>query len=150
MPLTNGSHPMKPVRGCACACAIRCSAPPKPISSRTSSTGCGNKRCEIVRRGRAQIKRQARQQRTEQLGLPRAQRMPLAPAEERAVLMRRSSSGVMHGLREAQTTNGRASPGHFDRIDSRHARAQNAFFSCAARSVFSQEKPPSFSGARPK
>ena len=35
----------------------------------------------------AQIEREARQQRVEQLGLPRAQRMALAPAEERAVTM---------------------------------------------------------------
>ena len=56
MPLTNGSQPMKPMRGCACACAIRCSAPPKPISRRTSSTGCGNSAARLsarVRRDRA-------------------------------------------------------------------------------------------------
>ena len=52
MPLTNGSPPMKPTRGCACACAIRCSAPPKPISSRTSSTGSETARARF-RRGRA-------------------------------------------------------------------------------------------------
>jgi hypothetical protein len=41
---------------------------------------------------------------------------------------------------------GRVKPGH----DVELQVSQNAFFSCAARSVFSQEKPPSFSGARPK
>ena len=38
MPLTKGSTPMKPVSGCVAASCSRCSPPPKPISSRTSST----------------------------------------------------------------------------------------------------------------
>src|SRR5262249_11130748 len=43
IPLTNGSTPMQPMRGCCSAWAIMCSPPPNPISRRTLSTGTGNR-----------------------------------------------------------------------------------------------------------
>ena len=59
MPLTNGSTPMKPVAGSQAGACSRCSPPPKPISSRTCSTGAANsagRSCRRrQRRGRAGI-----------------------------------------------------------------------------------------------
>jgi hypothetical protein len=39
MPLTKGSQPMKPMFGLSAAVRIRCSPPPKPISSQMSVIG---------------------------------------------------------------------------------------------------------------
>ena len=85
MPLRKPSVPMKPLCGLACACAIRCSPPPKPISSRRSSIGVWKQRAQIGRRRLGEIEREPRQQRVEQRGLPRLERMPFAPAEEGAL-----------------------------------------------------------------
>jgi hypothetical protein len=80
----------------------------------------GKQRLKIGRRRRRDIDAQARQQRGEQFRLAGAQPFALAPAVERA--------GTGFALL-AQLT---------------------ARFRLAARSVCSQEKPPSRSGARPK
>src|ERR1700722_3871134 len=81
----------------------------------------GGPRRERSGRPGAEIERKPRQQTLDQRGLVRPQWMALAPAEEGAV--------ARSFYRLAQLT---------------------ALRSASARSVFSHEKPPSASGARPK
>ena len=148
MPLMNGSAPMKPVRGCASRLrdqmlgAAEADLEPDVVDRRPETAPRDR------RRRRAEIEREARQQRLEQRRLPRAQRMSLAPAEEGAlgfgVVVVGSSRFVKHNDEQMA---GQARP--FAPIEV-IGFDQNAFLSCAARSVRSQEKPPSFSGARPK
>ena len=98
MPLTNGSHADEAGVRMASASAIRCSPPPKPISSRTSSTASKQRR-RSAGAGVRQIEREARQQGIEKRRLARPQRVALAPAEESAGprLARRSSCRVIGG-----------------------------------------------------
>ena len=80
---------MNPMFGKACASAIRCSPPPKPISSLTSSIVAVEQLGEPRRRWRCDIERQMRQQIVDQVGLMDAELVALAAAEERAARMRR-------------------------------------------------------------
>ena len=84
MPLTKGSTPIKPVRGCACACAIIDFA----AAEADLELNLGDRQPETARRvggsGTRQIDRKPRQQRLEQPRLMRAQLVALAPSEERA------------------------------------------------------------------
>ena len=52
-PSSNGSQPIRPTSGLARACQIRCSPPPKPISSQTSRDGWREQRA-AAGAGRAQ------------------------------------------------------------------------------------------------
>ena len=149
------------------ACAIRCSPPPKPISSRTRVDRLRKQRAQVGRRGPIEIERKPRQQRLEQRRLARPQRMPLAPAEERAALRdvspnhdcrswcraRASGPSEIPCLAAPRATAprdyGSSAGRHDDAVDGSAAQ-RNARLSVSARSVRSQEKPPSFSGARPK
>ena len=119
------------------------------------------KQCtKLVWRWARQIERKLRQQRAEQLGLPRTQRMPFAAAEERAVMMLAHLTDCRPGRSEAESRDpsiriigpcGRAIwiPDRPSGVRE-DTEFQNALRRLGARSVFSQEKPPSFSGARPK
>src|SRR5262249_18089217 len=51
IPSVNGSQPISPTRGLARACQMRCSAPPKPISSHTSATGGAKRRASSTGAG---------------------------------------------------------------------------------------------------
>ena len=148
MPLTNGSMPMKPVRGCRSASAIRCSPPPKPLSTRTSSTSLNSERKSAGRRPR-NIELELRQQRAEQRGLVPAQRMALAPAEERAVFVFAfASSSIVATIKNDEARHKAGRPR--DYVYANCEAYFSALLSWLTRLVCSQEKPPSLSGARPK
>ena len=113
------------------------------------------KRTQIGRRGLGEIKRESRQKRLEQRRLPRPQRMALAPPEEGALGFVVSSASFadyqrpqMAGTRPATMRKAGSPPSR--QIAGLRAGHFTALRIAAARSVFSQEKPPSLSGARPK
>ena len=84
MEFTKASVPRNPIRGCAFASEIRCSAPPNPISSRTLSTSLANSLRRSGGAGFAEVKSELRQQCIEKGRLPRLEWVTLAAAEERA------------------------------------------------------------------
>ncbi len=75
---------MKPVAGNASASAIRCSPPPKPISSLTFSMPSSNNSVSASGAGAEMSSERCGSRCVDQVGLMRAQLMALAPPEERA------------------------------------------------------------------
>jgi hypothetical protein len=124
-PSMKGSTPMKPVPGAAIASATRCSPPPKPISSRMSSTGTGKSAAS----GFAGVSRSSASAGSVSANSPerRAEALALPPAVQAAppLLAHRRAGDAARRQR--------------DRVAG-----------ASARSVFSQEKPPSASAGRPK
>ena len=128
MPLTKGSPPMKPSRDGARPGRARCSPPPKPISSQTARICSGNRPA-----GSAPRRRQAQPQLRQQLRRD-------APA-------RPAAACPCGGRRRPPAPSAPPSPGHGRASP---AQPQAGAEDLSARSVRSQEKPPSASGARPK
>ena len=100
-------------------------------------------RVQIGRRRVTEIERKPRQQRVEQRRLPGFERMPLAPAEERALAMIGMHAESYQKWQWPEQVRPSRRNGGPDRY-------LNALLSWLTRFVCSQEKPPSFSGARPK
>ena len=127
-PSSNGSQPIRPTCGLARACQRRCSPPPKPISSQTSSTRGANSSPEFVRRRIRHAQRDARQLVLEQRRCQRA-RLAAAPAPVAAqvvlgFLIRSPARGVCRdclGIQPsaASGASGTMDPGHKDRDDRR-------------------------------
>ena len=82
MPLTKGSQPMKPVRGCAARLRDQMLAAAEADLETHLVDRTGEQRAQIGRRRRREIEREPRQQRFEQRRLLRTQRMALAAAEK--------------------------------------------------------------------
>ena len=106
-------------------------------------------RAQIGRRGRGQIEPEPRQQRVHQRGLALAQRMALAPAEEGAGWFRFAHDADNSWRRTQKRRCPAMRPGIAKQLLNDTAYF-SALFSWLTRLVCSQEKPPSFSGARPK
>ena len=123
---------MKPVLGKASASAIRCSPPPNPISSLTSSTGGSNSSGETGGAGAGDVERQARQQLLDQIGLVRAQFVTLAPPEERAVPVR---GIVVARSRSSESSGSRAADAHrsvwYSRYNSRVRGSIDEMYICS-------------------
>ena len=128
---------------------------------------CGNSARRSAGAGFAEIERELSAAASSNSAACRGlQRMALAPAEEGALrsLGCSSSSPSCRAIRmptslagstcQQQSRNARLKAGHSSSIQYVVIGDDAAYFTalliCAARSVFSQEKPPSLSGARPK
>ena len=116
-PLTKGSQPMKPTSGLRAAWATRCSPPPKPISSQIRAGSKANSGAARSEGRRVDFER--RQPLGDQAGVMGAQALALAAPVERPA--RRRVAGRFASRAPTRPANEAAS----------------------ARSVFSQEKPPS-------
>ena len=126
--------------------------------------GVRKQRAQIGRRRFAEIERRRRQQRIEQRRLPRLERVSFAAAEERArdaLVIRSTIKREWQPNRaraELRRSNNTASLVYPLAVQGRPyvepEAARKAYFTAlriaSARSVLSQEKPPSLSGARPK
>ena len=66
MPLTNGSTPMKPMRGMRLGLGDQMLAAAESDLEPHASTGTGNKEAQVAGGGAVEIERQPRQQRLEQ------------------------------------------------------------------------------------
>ena len=102
MALTKPSLPMKPLRGLRLRLRDQMlGAAEADFQPHVVERLC-KQRAQIGGRRLGQIEREARQQRVEQRGLPRLQRMTLAPAEEGALRVSWSIIGSMRRLSETR------------------------------------------------
>ena len=150
MPLTKGSQPMRPrLRpGARLGGEMLAAAEADLEDDRRPVGERSEQRLRLDRPGFGQA--QARQERRDQVLLALAEGFSLAPAVEGAVRRRPSMRRRAH---RSFCGEGGPSLARLCRVGlSRQGerRYASADLSCGTRSVRSQEKPPSFCGARPK
>ena len=131
-PLTNGSQPISPTSGCACACATRCSPPPKPISSQTGRPSPNRAAPAAPAPGSPQA--------------PPPAPAAAAAAPRAAAAASPAASCRAAGRRGCAAARGRGPPSRRRMHRAGRLALRPPWRSASPRSVRSQEKPPSLSG----